>query len=136
MSFLFLYLALLPWQELPVLCWIEVVKKKISLPCFSSRGKAFSLSPSKKTLALQMSCVCVCVCVCVHARARSVAQSCPTLCDPLDCSSTGSSVHRIFQARKQEWAAISSSREPHRCPISRWSSLLFLDCWAFIRKGC
>ena len=28
-----------------------------------------------------------------------VAQSCPTLCDPMDCSLTGSSVHGIFQAR-------------------------------------
>ena len=38
---------------------------------------------------------CVCVCVCVYA--CSVAQSCPTLCDPLDCSPPGSSVHGIFQ---------------------------------------
>ena len=32
-----------------------------------------------------------------------VAQSCPTLCDPMDCSPPGSSVHGILQARKQEW---------------------------------
>ena len=36
--------------------------------------------------------------------------SCPTLCDPMDCSLPGSSVHRIFQARLLEWVAISSSR--------------------------
>ena len=36
--------------------------------------------------------VCVCVCVCVCARARMRAQSCPTLCDPMDCSLAGSSV--------------------------------------------
>ena len=35
---------------------------------------------------------------------------CPTLCDPMDCSPPGSSVHRIFQARILEWVAISSSR--------------------------
>ena len=40
--------------------------------------------------------VCVCVCVCVCARARSVAQSCPILRDPMDCSPPGSSVHGIF----------------------------------------
>ena len=39
-----------------------------------------------------------------------VAQSCPTLCDPLDCSPPGSSIHGIFQARILEWVAISFSR--------------------------
>ena len=39
-----------------------------------------------------------------------VAQSCPTLCDPMDCSLSGSSVHGIFQARVLEWIAISFPR--------------------------
>ena len=34
-----------------------------------------------------------------------VAQSCPTLCDPMDCSLSGSSIHGIFQARVLEWLA-------------------------------
>ena len=38
------------------------------------------------------------------------AQSCPTLCDPMDCSLPGSSVHGILQARILEWVAISFSR--------------------------
>ena len=38
-----------------------------------------------------------------------VAQSCPTLCDPMDCSPPGSSVHGIFQARVLEWGAIAFS---------------------------
>ena len=38
-----------------------------------------------------------------------VAQSCPTLSDPMDCSLTGSSVHGIFQARVLEWGAIAFS---------------------------
>ena len=46
-------------------------------------------------------CVCVCVCVCVL-----VAQSCPTFCDPKDCSPPGCSVHGILQARTLEWVAI------------------------------
>ena len=41
---------------------------------------------------------------------REVAQSCPTLCDPMDCSLPGSSIHRIFQAKVLEWVAISFSR--------------------------
>ena len=40
----------------------------------------------------------------------SVAQSCPTLCDPVGCSLPGSSIHRILQARMLEWVAISFSR--------------------------
>ena len=39
-----------------------------------------------------------------------VAQSCPTLCDPMDCSPPGSSVHGILQARTLEWVAIPFSR--------------------------
>ena len=38
-----------------------------------------------------------------------VAQSCPTLSDPMDCSRPGSSVHGIFQARVLEWGAIAFS---------------------------
>ena len=38
-----------------------------------------------------------------------VAQSCPTLCDPMDCGPPGSSVHGIFQARVLEWGAIAFS---------------------------
>ena len=40
---------------------------------------------------------------------REVAQSCPTLHDPTDCSLPGSSIHRIFQARVLEWGAIAFS---------------------------
>ena len=40
-----------------------------------------------------------------------VAQACPTLCDPMDCSPPGSSVRGILQARILQWAAMPSSRE-------------------------
>ena len=49
--------------------------------------------------------------ICMHAKSF---QSCPTLCDPLDCSPLGSSVHGILQARILEWVAL---------PFSRGSSL-------------
>ena len=45
-----------------------------------------------------------------ESKESQVAQSCPTLCNPMDCSLPGSSVHGIFQARIQEWVAISFSR--------------------------
>ena len=40
-----------------------------------------------------------------------VAQSCPTLSDPMDCSLPGSSIHGISQARVLEWVAIAFSME-------------------------
>ena len=40
-----------------------------------------------------------------------VAQSCPTLSDPMDCSLPGSSTHGIFQARVLEWGAIAFSED-------------------------
>ena len=40
---------------------------------------------------------------------REVAQSCPTVRNPMDCSLPGSSVHGIFQARVLEWGAIAFS---------------------------
>ena len=43
-------------------------------------------------------------------RESEVAQSCLTLCNPMDCSLPGSSVHAIFQARTLEWVAICFSR--------------------------
>ena len=42
---------------------------------------------------------------------RLVTQSCLTLCNPMDYSLPGSSVHGIFQARVLEWVAISFSRD-------------------------
>ena len=44
-------------------------------------------------------------------KGREVTQLCPTLCDPMDCSLPGSSVHGIFQARILEWVAIAFSKE-------------------------
>ena len=41
---------------------------------------------------------------------REVAQSCLTLCDPMDCRLPGSSVHGIVQARVLEWGAIAFSQ--------------------------
>ena len=45
---------------------------------------------------------------------REVAQSCPTLSDPMDCSLPGSSIHGIFQAKVLEWAAAAKSLQS--CP--------------------
>ena len=58
---------------------------------------------------------------------RAVSQSCLTLCNPMNCSPPGSSVHRILQARILEWGAMPSSRESPqpRSPALQVDSLLF-----------
>ena len=71
---------------------------QMSLPLLISRFIPWPICPSELgtfSLALTFS---------------EVAQSCPTLSDPTDCSLPGSSVHRIFQAIVLEWIAISFSR--------------------------
>ena len=88
-----------------------------------------------------------------------VTQSCPTLCDPMDCSLPGSSVHGILQARVLEWVAISFSRRSSQprdwtcvsCIVGRcftiWATrevtilrtMLILECLFFLileEPGC
>ena len=55
---------------------------------------------------------------CMKVKSESeVAQLCPTLSDPMDCSLTGSSLHGIFQARVLEWGAIQAKSMKHITPI-------------------
>ena len=59
-----------------------------------------------------------------------VAQLCPTLCDPMDCSPSGSSIRGVFQPRILEWVAIASSRGfswPRDEPMSPLSPALQAD---------
>ena len=62
-------------------------------------------SPGKNT---GVGCHFLLQCMKVNSESE-VAQSCPTLSDPMDCSLPGSSVHGIFQARVLEWGAIAFS---------------------------
>ena len=62
-------------------------------------------SPGKNT---RVGCHFLLQCMKVKSESE-VAQSCPTLSDPMDCSLPGSSIHGIFQARVLEWGAIAFS---------------------------
>ena len=68
-----------------------------------------------------------------EVKESEVAQSCPTLCDPMDYSPPVSSVHGILQAQILEWVAISfsrgSSRPRDRTQVFRISSRHF-NLWA------
>ena len=76
--------------------------------CLSLRSAPFF--PLLKAVLQWPTCIlCVCVCVCAHARTRvracSVPQSCLTLCNPMNCSLSSSTVHGIFQVRILEQVA-------------------------------
>ena len=58
-----------------------------------------------------------------------VAQSCPTLCDPMDCSPPGFSVHGILQARILEWISIPFSRGTSQSRIEPWSPVSQADLY-------
>ena len=58
----------------------------------------------------------------------SVSESCPALCDPMDCNQPGPSVHGLLQARILEWIVISSSRISSR-PRDRTPHFLRLLHW-------
>ena len=58
-----------------------------------------------------------------------VAQSYPTLCDPMDCSLLGSSVHGIFQARVLEWGAIAFSAVEYYSAVKGNTSESVLTRW-------
>ena len=62
-------------------------------------------SPGKNT---EVGCHFPLQCMKVKSESEAV-QTCPTLCDPIDCSPPGSSIHGIFQARALEWVAIAFS---------------------------
>ena len=69
---------------------------------------------------------------CMKVKSESeVAQSCPTLCDPMDCSLPGSSVHVIFQARVLEWGAIAFS-DASNLTTFRMKYMYPLHCDIFI----
>ena len=56
-----------------------------------------------------------------------ISQSCPTLCDPMDCSPSGSSVHGFLQARILEWVIIAFSRGSSHPGIELGSPALQVD---------
>ena len=56
-----------------------------------------------------------------------VTQSCPTLCDTMDCNWPGSSVHGILQARILEWVAVLSSGNLPDSGIESWFPALQVD---------
>ena len=80
-------------------------------------------------------CVCVCVCVCV---CMLVTQLYLSLCNPVDCSPPGSSVHGIVQARTLEWLPFpppGDLSDPGIEPASPVSRALQVDSLLLSHRG-
>ena len=89
---------------------LEARMAKISVPADSPPGESSLLAFDGHLCALSSHRVRDNSLVPPLKSESEVAQSCPTLCDPMDCSLPGSSLHGILQARVLEWVAISFSR--------------------------
>ena len=63
-----------------------------------------------------------------------VAQSCPTLCKPMDCSLPGSSVHEILKTRTLEWIAMPFSNGSNKLKKNHLHLLLRANCFNKILK--
>ena len=92
----------------------------------------YCVDSMKQALPTSLEVLRVRVCVCMLS-----LQSCPILCDPVDCSLPGSSVHGILQARILEWVAFlapgdlpepgteseSTALQADSLPLNHWGSL-------------
>ena len=83
-------------------------------------------------------CLCTKVLLCwMHAAAAAKSlQSCLTLCNPMDCSLPGSSVHGIFQARVLEWGAIAFSERYHYIPLNEAAFKQRYFKWGTLATSC
>ena len=108
------------WRQ----AWIEC---GLSTTCFSGRHSAGTQGDEGNETRFSP----------LVAAAVLVTQSCPTLCDPVDCSPSGSSVHWVLQARILEWVAIPFSRGSSWPRGQTWVSCIagrIFTIWA-IRKS-
>ena len=92
-------------------------------------GQVVNVLPTVSNFLLFTSTLLYIWCESESKSEREVTQSCPTLCDPTDCSLPGSSVHGIFQARVLEWVAISFSRGSSRPRDQTRVSLIVGRCF-------
>ena len=103
-------------------CRVLTTKLPGNFPIFLFFIKWNPTTHSYTTGSFHLTCLdtsaCHHICVC--------AQSCLTLCNPMDCSPPGSSVHGIFQAEILDWGAISYSRESSWPRV--WTHVSCISC--------
>ena len=105
------YLLISRYQllENAMLCYAMLSHFSCVRLCATPQTAAHKASPSLGFPGKNTGVGCHFLLRCMKVKSESeVAQSCPTLSDPMDCSLPGSSVYGIFQARVLEWGAIQS----------------------------
>ena len=118
----------LHWESVPSLTSLSGSGPTTNVPCSLSESLYWRLSSLNSIPTFILSLL-------THSRVRShsadkkseVAQSCPTLSNPMDCSLPGSSIYGVFQARILEWVAISFSRKSSNPGIEPESPALYAD---------
>ena len=114
-------IAFLPRSKCLLISWLQSPSAVASVVSYSVQPHRWQPtrlphpwdSPGKNT-----GVACHLLPQCMKVKSESeVAQSCPTLSNPMDCSSPGSSVHGIFQARVLEWGAVAFSTFITICKI-------------------
>ena len=89
-------------------------------------------------VVLQCSLSFCCTAKWISYSESEVAQSCPTFCDPMDCSLAGSTIHGSFQARILEWVAISFSM--YICKYIKVTKIFTMSILSFMHSryyfGC
>ena len=93
------------------LLWLRLSRFSRVRLCATPETAAHQAPPSWDSPGKNTGVGCHFLLQCRKVKSESeVAQSCPTLVDPMDCSPPDSSIHGIFQARVLEWGAIRTSK--------------------------
>ena len=107
---------------------VHILREILSCVRVESSRPYFFLSLILKLVFQFQSIKCM-----IRESESEVARLCPTLCDPMDCSLSASSIHWIFQARVLEWIAIyfsrGSSQPRYQTQVSRIAGRRF-TFWA------
>ena len=124
------------WSGLPFPSPGDLPNPGIEPTSSALMGGFFTIWATREAPAVSYVCVCVyiymCVCVCIYIYFYDVsknhwvliAQSCQTLCDPMNCNSAVSSVPEILQARILQWVALPFSRGSSRPRGWTWVSCM------------
>ena len=113
LTHIFVVVQLLSHVQLFVTPWTAAGQAPLSFTVSWSSLKLMSIGLVMLSNHLILCCP-LSFCLLPEVKWSKVAQLCPTLCDPMDCSLPGFSIYGILQARVLEWVAISFSRGSSR----------------------